>query len=121
MDIKRQNQALQDLRSQYRDLLDATLARDTDGTQSDETAVDTDIPTDNADAATVEFERERDEAFVSQYESLLAQIDRALEKIEAGTYGVCEVCGRTISNERLVALPMALLCIDDQEVLENAP
>lgn len=44
--------------------------------------------------------------------SNLRDVDRALSKVEAGTYGGCERCGRAISEERLDALPWALLCID---------
>ena len=40
------------------------------------------------------------------------EIDLALEKIDEGTYGLCEECGETIGLERLKALPFATLCID---------
>jgi RNA polymerase-binding protein DksA len=43
--------------------------------------------------------------------SNLRDVDRALAKIEAGTYGRCERCGREIAPERLDALPWAMLCI----------
>jgi DnaK suppressor protein len=42
----------------------------------------------------------------------LADVDRALEKIAEGSYGVCESCGREISAERLEAMPQTLSCID---------
>ncbi|HEY7762184.1 MAG TPA: TraR/DksA family transcriptional regulator [Actinomycetota bacterium] len=44
--------------------------------------------------------------------SNLHDVDRALEKLAAGTYGTCERCGRPIAPERLDALPWATLCID---------
>ncbi len=44
--------------------------------------------------------------------SNLRDVDRALAKMDAGTYGSCERCGRPISPERLDALPWAMLCID---------
>ncbi len=44
--------------------------------------------------------------------SNLRDVERALAKIEAGTYGRCERCGKAIAPERLEALPWAMLCMD---------
>ncbi|RWZ68598.1 molecular chaperone DnaK [Labedella populi] len=41
----------------------------------------------------------------------LAELDRALERVAAGTYGICARCGRPIGDERLAARPTAELCI----------
>jgi len=41
----------------------------------------------------------------------VAQIDRALEKVEDGTYGVCDTCGTEIPEERLEAIPATSLCV----------
>lgn len=41
----------------------------------------------------------------------LADVDRALEKVEAGTYGACDDCGTTIPAERLEARPTTALCV----------
>jgi DnaK suppressor protein len=43
----------------------------------------------------------------------LRDVERALEKLDAGTYGTCDVCGRPIAPERLEAIPWAVLCVDD--------
>ncbi|HJQ69394.1 MAG TPA: TraR/DksA family transcriptional regulator [Blastocatellia bacterium] len=43
----------------------------------------------------------------------LQQIDEALRRIDEGTYGTCEKCGKAIDPRRLDAEPAALLCIDD--------
>jgi DnaK suppressor protein len=56
-------------------------------------------------------ERERDLALSAQAMASVEEIDRALEKIELGTYGVCEKCGDKIPRERLKALPYAALCV----------
>lgn len=56
-------------------------------------------------------ERERDLALSAQALSSVEEIDRALEKLDAGTYGVCEKCGENIPKERLKALPYASLCV----------
>ena len=60
---------------------------------------------------TVNVERERDLALSAQALAEVAAIDRALEKIHDGTYGVCEKCGDPIPKERLKALPHAALCV----------
>lgn len=49
----------------------------------------------------------------------LLRIDRALQKIAAGTFGLCEACGCQITPERLKALPLARLCLDCMEELEK--
>ena len=43
----------------------------------------------------------------------LADVDRAMAKLEDGTYGLCDVCGKPIGEGRLEALPWAVLCVDD--------
>ncbi len=57
-------------------------------------------------------ERSRAISMVRALRSNLRDVDRALAKIDAGTYGTCERCGREIGAERLDALPWALLCIE---------
>jgi len=49
----------------------------------------------------------------------MAAIQAALARIEAGTYGLCDTCGETISAARLTALPMAHHCVTCQEHLEH--
>jgi DnaK suppressor protein len=56
-------------------------------------------------------ERERDLALSAQALAAVDEIDRALEKLDAGTYGVCEKCNENIPKERLKALPFAALCV----------
>jgi DnaK suppressor protein len=68
------------------------------------------------DMASVTFDRELEEGLEEGAQQTLEQIDRALAKIEDGTYGTCERCGREIGEERLRARPWALLCIDDQRL-----
>jgi len=72
-----------------------------------------------ADMATVTFDRELDEGLEEGAQQTLEQIDRALAKLEDGTYGTCERCGRDIGDERLRARPWALLCIDDQRLADR--
>jgi DnaK suppressor protein len=60
---------------------------------------------------TMNVERERDLALSAQAMAAVEDIDRALAKIDAGTYGICERCGKPIPKERLKALPYAALCV----------
>jgi RNA polymerase-binding protein DksA len=57
-------------------------------------------------------ERSKLISVVRALRSNLRDVDRALTKMEAGTYGRCERCGQEIAPERLEALPWALLCMD---------
>ena len=71
------------------------------------------------DMATVTFDRELDEGLEEGAQQTLAQIDRALTRLEEGTYGSCERCGKPIGEERLRARPWATLCIDDQRLADR--
>lgn len=65
-----------------------------------------------ADSGQVTAERGEVEALVGTLLDSLDDIDSALEKIDAGSYGTCEDCGRPISEARLEAMPAAHYCID---------
>jgi RNA polymerase-binding protein DksA len=64
------------------------------------------------DVATATFDREMASTLEENSAHVLAEIDAALARIDAGTYGVCERCGNPIAEDRLEALPWATLCID---------
>jgi RNA polymerase-binding protein DksA len=64
---------------------------------------------DQADAGSKTFEREQELSIAANRLDLLAQIQRAVERIDAGTYGYCESCGKPIPKARLKAFPMATL------------
>jgi DnaK suppressor protein len=66
-----------------------------------------------ADAGSYTFERERDLSLASNVRDLIAKVERALERIDEGTFGRCEACGKPIERERLDALPYATLCLAD--------
>ena len=59
---------------------------------------------DEADASSKLFEREHELAITHNTRELLEQTEHALARIEAGTYGVCESCGKPIGKARLLAL-----------------
>ena len=64
-----------------------------------------------ADSGQVTAERGEVEALVGTLRETLLDINDALEKFDAGTYGTCENCGNQIGEARLEAMPMARLCI----------
>ena len=72
-----------------------------------------------ADSATETLDREIELTLEDNAGHLLASIDAALARIEDGTYGECESCGRQISAERLEALPYATKCIDCKRLEER--
>ncbi|WP_342774233.1 TraR/DksA C4-type zinc finger protein [Lysinibacillus antri] len=65
-----------------------------------------------ADLGTELYEREKDMALKVHDEDELAKVNAALEKMDNGTYGVCEVCHEDIPYERLEALPFTAFCIE---------
>ena len=67
---------------------------------------------DQADSGSSAQEREQELTLVNNTRSLLEQSERALERIAAGSYGVCESCGNAIGKARLLAFPRALLCVE---------
>ncbi|MFH1775277.1 MAG: TraR/DksA C4-type zinc finger protein [Chloroflexota bacterium] len=62
--------------------------------------------------ATESFELEKRLALEKGLRNRLAEIEHALQEIEAGTYGRCESCGKPIDPDRLEALPQATLCMN---------
>jgi RNA polymerase-binding transcription factor len=68
-----------------------------------------------ADAGTATFERERDLSIENNVRDLMQKIDRALERMDAGRYGICDRCGKPIEKARVKALPYVDLCIKDAQ------
>ncbi|MFG1817857.1 TraR/DksA family transcriptional regulator [Kribbella sp. NPDC049174] len=63
------------------------------------------------EGATIAFERSQVAALVLQVQRQLAEVEAAIERLAAGTYGVCEQCGQPIATARLEARPTARTCI----------
>jgi RNA polymerase-binding protein DksA len=72
-----------------------------------------------AETATATLGREIDYTLGENSGEVLARIDGALKRIDEGTYGTCENCGREIATERLEAYPWASLCIDCKREAER--
>ena len=70
---------------------------------------------DQADVGSTTLERDHEMSLANNARDMLDQIDRALAKIDDGTYGVCESCGNAIGKGRLQAFPRATLCVSCKE------
>jgi DnaK suppressor protein len=64
-----------------------------------------------ADSSQVTAERGEAEALATKLRETLADVERALAKLDDGTYGACEACGKPIGDARLEAIPSARRCI----------
>ena len=93
--------AIENLRSQHEGSLQD---------EAEESSLDNHL----AETATVTVDREIDYTLEENEMRVLAAIDAALKRIDEGTYGRCERCGREMEKERIEALPWATLCIDDK-------
>jgi len=72
------------------------------------------VPIHMADVGTDNYERELMIELIQSGEASVRSIDDALEKIEEGTFGICESCEKKINKERLKAVPYARLCVNCQ-------
>jgi RNA polymerase-binding transcription factor DksA len=73
-----------------------------------------------ADDASELFEREKNMSVIFTLQRSLDEVKTALRKFDEGTYGICEECGKPISEARLRAFPAATHCIDDQSKIDRA-
>jgi RNA polymerase-binding protein DksA len=97
--------------SQKREILEALAA-----TNEEFRAIVAEMdPKDVADVASDDIDRKMIEALGSQDIKRLKAIDAALTRISQGRYGLCMSCGKKIPQERLSAIPYAVLCIDCQK------
>lgn len=99
----------------------ASLVGDIESLDTENKAQDDDYGVGNhsADDATEVFTRERNLALRDNADDLLARVDAALQRLDDGTYGICERCGKQINPERLEALPYAAYCITCQAEIER--
>jgi DnaK suppressor protein len=88
----------------------ASLTEDYDGVVNASRDTNADDEHD-PEGATIAFERSQIGALVRQVQLHLVEIDAALERVSAGTYGICERCGGAIGEGRLEARPVARTCI----------
>ena len=74
---------------------------------------------DDADTGTKNITREHEMALAANAREMLYQTERALERLDAGTYGLCENCGKPIGKARMQAFPRATLCVECKQKQER--
>ncbi|KOG90110.1 DNA-binding protein, partial [Streptomyces varsoviensis] len=74
---------------------------------------------DQADTGTKNITREHELALAGNAREMLDQTERALERLDAGTYGICENCGKPIGKARMQAFPRAMLCVECKQRQER--
>ena len=74
---------------------------------------------DDADTGTKNITREHEMALAANAREMLEQTERALHRLDAGTYGLCEICGKPIGKARMQAFPRATLCVEDKQKQER--
>jgi DnaK suppressor protein len=117
MNAKKMNQFKKLLNEQWKTLIQEAQKTVTGMTDSKENFPD---PTDRA---TLESDRNFMLRIRGRERKLILKIEEALERIETGSFGVCESCGDEIGEERLRARPVTTLCIEckkKEEALEKA-
>jgi RNA polymerase-binding transcription factor DksA len=92
-----------------------TIEDGTFGTTQSDLSGDVGLDDESADAGTATFEREKDLSIENNVRDLLQKIERALKRMDAGTFGICDRCGKPIEKTRIKALPYVDLCIKDAQ------
>jgi DnaK suppressor protein len=72
-----------------------------------------------AETAAITLEREMELSLEENARASIAQLDRALKKLEDGSYGICDRCGQSIAEQRLETAPDSTLCIGCRRVEER--
>jgi DnaK suppressor protein len=112
--IAEQRERLQNLKEE---LLRVRRSMEEDERQRSEEERDTQL--DSGDMSQEMFTREMDATIGEQVERRLKDVDRALEKIEEGTYGICDDTGEPIPKGRLEAMPEAIRTVEAQQRYER--
>ena len=115
VDLEDRRAQLLDLRSRVLGAAHDIVEGDSDDGELSSAAGDQHL----ADHASEMLDRELDESLEENAGVLVRDIDHALQKIDDGTYGTCERCGREIPAERLEAVPYATLCLSCKQLEER--
>lgn len=117
--------SLQSLKREYETLLDHSEHFDTNQALVQESVSElSNYDNHPADHGTELYEREKDIALNDHIEKGLQDVNTALERMESGTYGKCDACGKDIPYERLEAMPTTLFCVEhspDTGVTQRRP
>jgi len=117
----RETKLIENTKEEFRAILTERLNQllnEANKTVSDMTGEVENYP-DPTDRATLESDRNFELRIRDRERKLISKIREALERIEDGTFGICEECGEEISEARLKARPVTTLCIDCKKKQEN--
>jgi len=117
MDLARMKQRLQEERARQLALAARLRMEEADPVESGELSTADQHP---AELGSETFERELELTTLSIVEGELKEIDDALRRLDHGSYGICEECGKPIDEARLEAVPWARYCVVDQARIEQA-
>jgi DnaK suppressor protein len=115
VDLERRRVELIDLRERVLGAAQDIVEGDSEDGELSSAAGDQHI----ADHASEMVDRELDASLGVNADQIVREIDRALGRIDAGTYGRCERCGNEIPEERLQAVPYATLCLSCKQIEER--
>lgn len=104
---KRLEEELEQVRNRHTDM-DNALPEEGEGGDED-----------TADLASAMMDKEMDLSVEDEIEDILNQVDRAFQKLEEGSYGICDVSGKVIPVNRLEAIPYATLTVECQSLSEG--
>jgi len=110
---------LEEERSRLEAVRHTLLLESLEETQQESTQELSSLDQHPADQGTETFEREKAQSIRIATEIQLTDVERALARLESGDYGVCEMCGKKIAEERLEARPAARYCVEDQTKVES--
>ena len=96
------------------------ILKNLNGVQEEITELQGQELNDEGDYASANSDSLVESAIITQQQKELAEIENALRKIEAGEYGICEMCEEPIGFQRLKVKPHAVYCIDCREIVEKS-
>jgi RNA polymerase-binding transcription factor DksA len=117
VDVARVKQRLDEERARRLALAERLRQEESDPVESSELSKIDQHP---AELGTETFDRELGLTTLTIVEGELKDIDDALRRLDEGTYGICEACGKPIDEARLEAVPWARYCVVDQARVERA-
>ena len=118
MDNDRARQLLNEERTRLEELRER-MENLADGSQEDDLSELSTVDQHPADVGSETFERSKELSVKEDLAGRLEDVERALAKLDDGSFGKCEVCGAAIPDERLEAVPAARLCLEHQAAREK--
>jgi RNA polymerase-binding protein DksA len=118
MNIEDARRSLEAERARLQQVRDAADRLSSTGDASGEIV---DVGPNASEQANETIERELDLNVLQRTETQLREIDDAIRRLDSGTYGKCEVCGKQIGEARLEAKPATRFCVEDQVKAERDP